>query len=156
MNKIIKQVIKFNKNQKEDAFVYITECFENLLCSFVGKADERYREDLTQELIFCLFVVIKKFNIRRYKIDTSLFIKDNLLELQKYEFKNINKVLNLDYISSFIDKYGKELLIKSFNSNIIGRSLLMNIFYFVMKISLFLKLIKLLNLQQISFVKLLN
>ncbi|MBQ3001320.1 MAG: sigma-70 family RNA polymerase sigma factor [Bacilli bacterium] len=117
MNKIIKQVIKFNKNQKEDAFVYITECFENLLCSFVGKADERYREDLTQELIFCLFVVIKKFNIRRYKIDTSLFIKDNLLELQKYEFKNINKVLNLDYISSFIDKYGKELLIKSFNSN---------------------------------------
>ena len=65
MNKIIKQVIELNKNKKEEAFVYIVKHFENLLCSRINRVDELYREDLTQELVFGLFILIKKLAFKK-------------------------------------------------------------------------------------------
>jgi len=116
MNKIIKQVIELNKNKKEEAFVYIVKHFENLLCSRINRVDELYREDLTQELVFGLFILIKKFVIRNYEIDDSIFTRENLLELQKHKFQNINTVFKLDYISLFMEKYGSKIFIEAFDN----------------------------------------
>lgn len=110
MNYVIKLVAKYQVTESEYILELLITELRDLINHYNKKVKKFYREDLYQELVYRLFMVIKKFKFRMIEsIDTSLFNQNILNILEENNFKNINDIFNNKYLLGFINKYGKEL-----------------------------------------------
>lgn len=110
MNYVIKLVAKYQVTESEYILELLITELRDLINHYNKKVKKFYREDLYQELVYRLFMVIKKFKFRMIEsIDTSLFNQNTLNNLEENNFKNINDICNNKYLLGFINKYGKEL-----------------------------------------------
>ena len=110
MNYVIKLVAKYQVTESEYILELLITELRDLINHYNKKVKKFYREDLYQELVYRLFMVIKKFKFRMIEsIDTSLFNQNTLNILEENNFKNINDIFNNKYLLGFINKYGKEL-----------------------------------------------
>lgn len=110
MNYVIKLVAKYQVTESEYILELLITELRDLINHYNKKVKKFYREDLYQELVYRLFMVIKKFKFRMIEsIDTSLFNQNTLNILEENNFKNINDICNNKYLLGFINKYGKEL-----------------------------------------------
>lgn len=110
MNYVIKLVAKYQVTESEYILELLITELSDLINHYNKKVKKFYREDLYQELVYRLFMVIKKFKFRMIEsIDTSLFNQNTLNILEENNFKNINDIFNNKYLLGFINKYGKEL-----------------------------------------------
>ena len=110
MNYAIKLVAKYQVTESEYILELLITELRDLINHYNKKVKKFYREDLYQELVYRLFMVIKKFKFRMIEsIDTSLFNQNTLNILEENNFKNINDIFNNKYLLGFINKYGKEL-----------------------------------------------
>lgn len=110
MNYVIKLVAQYQVTESEYILELLITELRDLIHYYNKRVEKFYREDLYQELVFRLFMVIKKFKFRKVEsIDSSLFNQDNLNVLEENDFKNINDIFNNKYLLGFINKYGKEL-----------------------------------------------
>ena len=110
MNYVIKLVAQYQVTESEYILVLLITELRDLIHYYNKRVKKFYREDLYQELVFRIFMVIKKFRFRKIEsIDSSLFNQDTLNVLEENDFKNINDIFNNKYLLGFINKYGKEL-----------------------------------------------
>lgn len=110
MNYVIKLVAKYQVTESEYILELLITELRDLINHYNKKVKKFYREDLYQELVYRLFMVIKKFKFRMIEsIDTSLFNQNTLNILEENNFKNINDIFNNKYLLGFLNKYGKEL-----------------------------------------------
>lgn len=110
MNYVIKLVAKYQVTESEYILELLITELRDLINHYNKKVKKFYREDLYQELVYRLFMVIKKFKFRMIdSIDTSLFNQNTLNILEENNFKNINDIFNNKYLLGFLNKYGKEL-----------------------------------------------
>lgn len=110
MNYVIKLVSQYQVTESEYILELLITELRDLINYYNKKVKRFYREDLYQELVYRLFMVIKKFKFRKIEsIDSSLFNQDTLNVLEENDFKNINDICNNKYLLGFINKYGKEL-----------------------------------------------
>lgn len=110
MNYVIKLVAKYQVTESEYILELLITELRDLINHYNKKVKKFYREDLYQELVYRLFMVIKKFKFRMIEsIDTTLFNQNTLNILEENNFKNINDIFNNKYLLGFINKYGKEL-----------------------------------------------
>ncbi len=117
MNELIKLVIEYKTSKSDYIYENIVENLKPLIISKMNKVPKYYRDDFYQELLECLLRVINTIKIRNCNlISADIFTKENLELLKKNNFKNVNKVLKNNYMSSFIEKYEKDLLLSAFNS----------------------------------------
>lgn len=114
MNYVIKLVAKYQVTESEYILELLITELRDLINHYNKKVKKFYREDLYQELVYRLFMVIKKFKFRMIEsIDTSLFNQNTLNILEENNFKNINDIFNNKYLLGFLNKYGKELFIEA-------------------------------------------
>lgn len=114
MNHVIKLVAEYQVTESEDIFESLVKELRGIINKYNRKISKFYRDDLHQELVYRLFIVIKKFKFETIEsIDKSLFNPKILKILEENNFKNINDIFNNKYIFGFIDKYGKELFTKA-------------------------------------------
>lgn len=110
MNYVIKLVAQYQVTESEYILELLITELRDLINHYNKKVKKFYREDLYQELVYRLFMVIKKFKFRMIEsIDTSLFNQNTLNILEENNFKNINDIFNNKYLLGFINKYGKEI-----------------------------------------------
>lgn len=110
MNNVIKLVVEYQITESEYIFESLIKELRGIINYYSMKITKIYRDDLYQELLYRLFIVIKKFKLKKIEsIDYSLFNSNTLYILEENNFKNINHIFNNKYITGFIDKYGKEL-----------------------------------------------
>lgn len=110
MNYAIKLVAKYQVTESEYTLELLITELRDLINHYNKKVKKFYKEDLYQELVYRLFMVIKKFKFRMIEsIDTSLFNQNTLNILEENNFKNINDIFNNKYLLGFMNKYGKEL-----------------------------------------------
>ena len=110
MNYVIKLVAQYQVTESEYILELLIEELRDLINYYTKKVKRFYREDLNQELVFRLFMVIKKFKFRKIEsIDSSLFNQDTLNVLEENDFKIINDIFDNKYLFGFINKYGKYL-----------------------------------------------
>lgn len=111
MNYLIKLVAQYQATESEYILELLITELRDLINYYDKKVKRFYREDLYQELVYRLFMVIKKFKFKTIEsINTSLFNQNTLNILEENNFKNINDIFNNKYLLGFINKYGKELL----------------------------------------------
>ncbi len=111
MNHVIKLVAEYQVTESEYIFELLVIELKGIINHYNNKIEKFYREDLYQELLYRLFMVIKKFKFKTIeRINSSLFTLNTLNILEENNFKKINVVFNNKYLSGFIDKYGKELI----------------------------------------------
>lgn len=101
MNHLIKRIKKYKETKSDDDFEVIVEELKGLIINHCYKIESNERNDLEQELLMCLYKAINSFNVEIFQL------------LVESEFSNLNNVLNNQYISCFIDKYGDELFRKA-------------------------------------------
>lgn len=118
MNYIIKLVIEYQACKSDLIFEDLVNELADSINGYKNKIPKYYRDDFKQELWECLFKVVNRFSIKRIKtISISLFNKENFKLLERFEFKNVNEVLRNKYVSGFIEKYGRELLVSAFKND---------------------------------------
>lgn len=111
MNYVIKLVAQYQVTKSENIFELLIIKLTNLINYYIRKIPKFYREDLYQELIYNLYRVIKKFELKSMlNFDYSQFNSKTLNDLEKSNFKNINLVFKNKYLLGFIDKYGNYLV----------------------------------------------
>ena len=89
MNYVIKLVAKYQVTESEYILELLITELRDLINHYNKKVKKFYREDLYQELVYRLFMVIKKFKFRMIEsIDTSLFNQNTLNILEENNFKN--------------------------------------------------------------------
>lgn len=115
MNQIIKLVARYQIELSDELFIKIVENFLKLINYYCNKVD-LYKDDLKQELLMKLDIITKEFKLININIDKSLFTEKNINLIKHKNYKNVNKVMNSNYVNGFIKKYGKELFDKSFLS----------------------------------------
>lgn len=115
MNQIIKLVARYQIELSDELFIKIVEKFLKLINYYCNKVD-LYKDDLKQELLMKLDNIAKGFKLVNISVDKTLFTEEHISMIKYKKYKNVNKVMNSNYINGFIKKYGKELFDESFLS----------------------------------------
>lgn len=74
MNHVIKLVAEYQVTESEYIFELLVIELKGIINHYNNKIEKFYREDLYQELLYRLFMVIKKFKFKTIeRINSSLF-----------------------------------------------------------------------------------
>jgi hypothetical protein len=139
MNKLIKLVILYQKNTKNEIFKEIVESLTPMIRSFIKSISILYQDDVYQEIIMLLDKAIKKFKTDTINIDYKyldnfkikypdiesnldyeyrLFCKEN--QLINYIKKICNSCINDFYRQNKIKHISLNLKNKNHTNNLIG------------------------------------
>lgn len=79
MNHVIKLVAEYQVTESEYIFELLVIELKGIINHYNNKIEKFYREDLYQELLYRLFMVIKKFKFKTIeRINSSLFTLNTL------------------------------------------------------------------------------
>lgn len=97
MNKLIKEVLKYQKTKEDEIFNNIINEFEKVINYNVIKMPKNYREDLRQEILMAIFIAIPKFKVNKNLLDDTI----NDLEILEIYYE----IIKNKYYDLFIDKF---------------------------------------------------
>lgn len=96
MNKIIKQVLKYQQNKEEYDFEKIVKALKWKIQYYCKKVPHYYREDVKQELLMNLYQAVTFFKFKEFMIPKEIF-----------NDKSVDKNANHFYFNQFLKKYEK-------------------------------------------------
>ena len=83
MNKLIKNIIKYQQTKENDTFNKIIKDINYIINKNLKKLDKEYKDDLKQEILMSIFKVVNNFKIKTLNTDLSYI--DNFKE----KYKNV-------------------------------------------------------------------
>lgn len=83
MNKLIKNIIRYQQTKKNDTFNKIIKDINYIINKNLKKLDKEYKDDLKQEILMSIFKVVNNFKIKNLNADLSYI--DNFKEKYKNE-----------------------------------------------------------------------
>ena len=117
MNELIKLIVLYKKEKKDDIFEEIYFRLEKIIKYYKFKVPNEYLDDFNQELLINLINVIEVFKINKIiQIHENYFTKEKFDKLTKGKFENISLIFKNEFIEAFNSKYTNELFINSFKS----------------------------------------
>lgn len=106
MNELIKLVIEYQKNKKDELFEKIINLLQDLINYMLSDINYYYRQDIYQEVLMKIHNAIFKFNIK--------IINDNDLKIIEAQFKKyINKIIvsvTKDFLKDKTNKFHHNLI----------------------------------------------
>lgn len=109
MNKLIKNIIKYQESKEEYLFNNIIKDINYIIKKHLNKVDSNYKEDIYQEILMSIYKVINKFKIKT--LNNDLTYLNNFID--KYQIKNnlqidllyeYNLFCNENQFRKYIDK----------------------------------------------------
>lgn len=83
MNKLIKNIIKYQQTKENDTFNKIIKDINYIINKNLKKLDKEYKDDLKQEILMSIFKVVNNFKIKT--LNTDILYIDNFKE----KYKNV-------------------------------------------------------------------
>ena len=133
MNKLIKNIIKYQQTKENDTFNKIIKDINYIINKHLKKLEKNNKEDLKQEILMSIFKVVNNFKIKTLNADLSYI--DNFKEKYKnetnYNFEEeYNLFCNENQFRKYIDLLCKNKVIdfirKEKQENIISLNSLVN------------------------------
>ena len=94
MNKLIKNIIKYQQTKDNDTFNKIIKDINYIINKNLKKIEKKHKDDLKQEILMSIFKVVNNFKIKT--LNTNLSYIDNFKEKYKNEINyNLEEEYNL-------------------------------------------------------------
>lgn len=94
MNKLIKNIIKYQQTKDNDTFNKIIKDINYIINKNLKKIEKKHKDDLKQEILMSIFKVVNNFKIKTLNTDLSYI--DNFKEKYKHETNyNLEEEYNL-------------------------------------------------------------
>lgn len=115
MNELIKLVLSFKQSKSDYVFQRIIHLLKGIVINKIKNINQTDKEDVQQTLYIGIYNTITEFIFNPdTTLNISAFTEENLKLLKEKEFSNANEIMNAPYLSSFIKKYGTDLLSEAF------------------------------------------
>lgn len=101
--------------KRECDFEELYETYKFLILKYAKKVKPYFREDIQQELLMGLYRAFNKFVEVKYSVAEGFFSDENYAKLDE-QLSESELIQSPKYLSGFISKYGKTLLVEAFTS----------------------------------------